>query len=177
MLAAPLRRKSHRVCDKGHRCTPVKHQAGRGHACRRPRLVGPEIVSAAGSTPARRRASLSEADPRTDRSGWHSSCPPRRPVADAQSRAHPRDLFTASRRTLPTLNAGARKAAMSIASPVRGLRPRRASFVRMLNVPKQVIAKGQSLASASPMAANTAVTMRSTSALVSERSGATCDAS
>ena len=40
---------------------------------------------------------------------------PQRPIADARSRTHARDLLTASRKGLPSLNAGTREAAMSIA--------------------------------------------------------------
>jgi len=62
-------------------------------------------------------------------------------------------------------------------SPVRGLRPLRATRLRTANFPNPAMAAGWSRASASAMAEKTASTIRSAAALVEEVSAATCETS
>ena len=76
-----------------------------------------------------------------------------------------------SRSALPALNEGAFEAAMLRLSPVRGLRPCRAARVFVVNVPNPGMSTLSPLASASPIAENTASTALSACALESEAWG------
>ena len=66
--------------------------------------------------------------------------------------------FTASRNGLPALKVGAVEAAISMLSPVLGLRPVRAGRLRVPKLPKPTIRTSSPLARASPIASNTAST-------------------
>ena len=65
------------ACDERHRPVPVKYVSGQERAWRRSRSVGPDTVSAPGSTPAHGRASVAVPVREIDLTGWDSSrlCP------------------------------------------------------------------------------------------------------
>ena len=82
---------------------------------------------------------------------------------------------TASRSALPALNAGALEAAMAMGYPLRGMRPRRAARSVVVNVPNPGMDTPSPLANASPIAANAALTVRSSCVLDSVVSAARSD--
>ena len=98
------------------------------------------------------------------------------PHDESMSDLHP-DSLTVSRSAFPALNDGAVEAGMAMLSPVAGFRPWRADRLRVAKLPKPAMVTFSPRASASPMAAKTALTTLSALALGTEVSAATWDAS